>query len=124
MNSNPFSYTYSAGDTQQILAIRKKYLPAEETKLEQLRRLNRCVQNAGIIQALTAGILGSLIFGVGFCFAMKVLGNALWLGIVLMLLGTVVMLAAHPIHKKLFSRAKNQHAPRILELTAELTGIA
>ena len=40
MNGNAFSYTYSAPENQEVLSIRKKYLPREETKLEELKRLD------------------------------------------------------------------------------------
>ena len=33
---NGFSYTYSAPENQEVLNIRKKYLPQEESKLEEL----------------------------------------------------------------------------------------
>ena len=36
-----FEYTYSAKQQQEIENIRKKYLPKEEDKMEQLRRLDR-----------------------------------------------------------------------------------
>ena len=39
-NKNVFSYTYSASQNNEIKRIREKYLPKEETKLEQLHRLD------------------------------------------------------------------------------------
>ena len=36
-----FTYTYSAKQQEEIRNIRKKYLPREEDKMEQLRRLDR-----------------------------------------------------------------------------------
>ena len=121
-NENTFSYTYSAKENQEVLNIRKKYLPQEESKLEELKRLDSLVQASGIAEALGAGIGGCLIFGLGMCLAMEVIGHAIWLGILLGLVGTVGMLAAFPVYRKLFAKAKAKYAPRILELTAELTG--
>ena len=40
MDNNSFEYTYCAERQQEIEAIRKKYLPKEEDKMEQLRRLH------------------------------------------------------------------------------------
>ena len=48
MNENAFSYTYSAPINQEVLNIRKQYLPRPESKLEELKRLNNTVQTAGI----------------------------------------------------------------------------
>ena len=40
MENNSFQYTYSAPENQEVLMIREKYIPKEETKLEKLRRLD------------------------------------------------------------------------------------
>ena len=122
MNENTFQYTYSAPENQEVLNIRKKYLPREESKLDELKRLDGLVQNSGITESLIVGVGGSLIFGFGMCLSMEVIGNTVWLGILLGLIGTALMLAAYPVHRKFFTKAKEKHAPRILELTAELTG--
>ena len=121
-NENTFQYTYSAPENQEVLNIRKKYLPREETKMEELMRLDHQVQSSGVMEALCAGIGGALVFGLGMCLAMKVIGNAMWLGILIGLIGTAGMLIAYPVYRKIFAKAKNEHTPRILELTAELTG--
>lgn len=121
-NENSFQYTYSAPENQEVLKIRKKYLPREETKMEELMRLDHLVQNSGVMESLCTGIGGALVFGLGMCFAMKVIGNAMWLGMLLGLIGAVGMLAAYPVYRKVFEKTKSEYTPRILELTAELTG--
>ena len=121
-NENTFHYTYSAPENQEVLNIRKKYLPREETKLEELKRLDSLVQNSGIMESLILGVGGCLVFGLGLCLAMKVIGNAMWLGILLGLVGTVGMICAYPINRKVHNKVKAEYTPRILELTAELTG--
>lgn len=122
MDENTFQYTYSAKDNQEVLNIRKKYLPQEESKLEELKRLDHLVQTSGSIESLCAGIGGCMIFGLGMCLAMEVIGNIRWLGIALGLAGIVGMLAAFPVYQKHLAKAKAEYAPRILELAAELTG--
>ena len=122
MNVNTFSYTYSAQESQKVLRIRKKYLPQEEPKLEELKRLDRLVQNSGVIESLCAGIGGCLLFGLGLCLAMEVIGHMIWLGVVLGLIGIVGMLVAFPVYRKYFNKAKAQHTPHILELASELSG--
>ena len=117
-----FSYTYSTACNQEVLNIRKKYLPHEETKLEELKRLDHLVQNSGVTQSLCAGIGGCLIFGLGLCLAMEVIGQRIWLGVILGLVGAVGMLAAFPVYRRFFNKAKAQHTPRILELAAQLSG--
>ena len=122
MNENAFSYTYSAAENQEVLSIRKKYLPREETKLEELKRLDNLVQSSGVTESLCAGIGGCLIFGLGLCLAMEVIGQMIWLGVILGLIGTTGMLAAFPVYRRFFNKAKAQHTPRILELVAQLSG--
>lgn len=119
-----FSYTYSAPENQEVLSIRQKYLPREESKLEELKRLDNLVQLSGTAESLCVGVVGCLVFGLGLCLAMEVIGNVMWLGVVLGLLGMVGMAFAYPVQRKALARAKQKHGPRILELIAELTGEA
>lgn len=119
---NTFSYTYSAQENQEVLRIRKKYLPQQESKLEELKRLDNLVQNSGVTESLCAGIGGCLIFGLGLCLAMEIIGNIMWLGILLGLVGMAGMISAYPVHQKYFQKNKQKYTPRILQLTAELSG--
>ena len=121
MNENTFSYTYSAPENQEVLSIRKKYLPREETKLEELKRLDHLVQNSGVMEALIFGITGCLVFGVGMCFGLGVFGTTTWPTVIFGLIGTVGMIFAYPVNRKCYNKAKNMHLPRILELVAELS---
>ena len=40
-NEETFEYRYSAKQQEEIEAIRRKYLPKEEDKMEQLRQMHR-----------------------------------------------------------------------------------
>lgn len=115
-----FSYTYSAASHQEVLQIRQKYLPQTESKLEELKRLDGLVQSSGVTESLCAGIGGCMIFGLGLCLA-EVIGNMVWLGILLGLAGMAGMLVAFPVYRKVFNEAKMRYSPRILELAAELS---
>lgn len=121
-NENSFQYTYSALRNQEVLDIRKKYLPREESKMEELQRLDHLVQNSGTAESLITGTSGCLIFGYGMCLCMEVIGNSIWLGILLGLVGAVTMLFAYPVYRKSFQKCKEKYTPRILELSGELTG--
>ena len=122
---NTFRYTYSAKENKEVQEIRKKYLPPSESKMEELKRLDDIVQASGVMESLCAGIGGALVFGLGLCLAMQVIGSGILLrvvGIGLGILGVVGMLAAYPVYRKVFENTKEKYAPRILELAAELTG--
>lgn len=121
---NTFSYKYSAKENKEVQEIRKKYLPQSENKLDELKRLDEAVQNSGMLEALCAGIGGLLVFGLGMCFAMQVIGSGalmVALGVLLGIAGMVCMVAAYPIYRSVFSKTKAKYAPRILELTEELS---
>lgn len=75
-------------------------------------------------QGLTTGIIGCMIFGLGLYLAMRVIGSRMMFGILLGVCGVVVMVAAYPIYRSVFRKAKAQHTPRILELAAELSNEA
>ena len=120
-----FSYRYSAQESKEVQAIRKKYLPQSESKLEELKRLDRQVQSSGLIEGLSAGIGGLLVFGLGMCFSMQVLGNGIIfmiLGVLIGIIGAALMAVAYPVYRRTYKKAKEKYAPRILELSAELSG--
>ena len=122
---NTFSYQYSAKENAEVQAIRKKYLPRSESKLEELKRLDEAVQTSGMIESLCAGIGGLLIFGLGMCLAMQVIGSGLVMmvvGILIGIIGIVGMLIAYPVYRKVFAATKEKYAPRILQLAEELSG--
>lgn len=122
---NTFSYQYSAKENAEVQAIRKKYLPRSESKLEELKRLDEAVQTSGMVESLCAGIGGLLIFGLGMCLAMQVIGSGLVMmvvGILIGIIGIVGMLIAYPVYRKVFAATKEKYAPRILQLAEELSG--
>ena len=120
---NSFHYKYSAVENREIEEIRKKYLPAVESKIDELKRLDAQVEKAGVANALCIGIVGSLIFGLGLCFAMHVLGTGvltMLLGIMLGLAGILMMSMAYPVYRKTQQKMKEELTPRILALSNEL----
>ena len=124
MMENTFSYQYSAKENAEVKAIREKYLPKSESKLEELKRLDEAVQTSGMVESLCAGIGGLLIFGLGMCLAMQVIGSGLVMmivGILIGIIGIAGMFAAYPVYRKVFTATKEKYVPRILELTSELT---
>ena len=121
---NTFSYKYSAKENQEIEEIRKKDLPQSESKLDELKRLDGYVQNSGVLESLCVGISSSLIFGLGMCLTMQVIGNGTLmkvLGVLFGIVGIVGMLAAYPVYRSIFSKTKAKYTPKILELTEELS---
>jgi len=119
-NNETFTYSYSAKQQEEIKNIRKKYLPPEEDKMEQLRRLDASVTTPGMIASLAAGILGTLILGVGMCCCMVWSGVWFIPGIIIGVTGIVILALAYPLYVKLTERQRRKFAPEIIRLTEEL----
>ena len=119
-NKKGFSFTYSASQQQEVEAIREKYLPHPETAVQELLRLHRTVRTAGIAEALAVGVGGFLLFGIGFCLILQVIGSSIPLGIALCLLGAAGMLGAYPAYRTVSRRIQAQCTPRILELLQKI----
>ena len=89
-----FIYNYSAKENKEIQDIRSKYLPRKESKMEELKRLDYTVQNSGKVESLCAGIGGILVFGLGLCLTMQVIGSGVFSVVLGILLGIVGMMLA------------------------------
>ena len=124
MGNNTFSYNYSAVRNKEVESIRRKYMPHEESKLERLKKLDLRVQSAGMIESLCLGIIGALVFGLGLCFGLDIFAGGAWLTVLLMVLGTVIMIPAYPIYRKIASKTKSELTPEILRLSEEIMSYA
>ena len=125
MENNAFEYTYSAQRQKEVEAIRKKYLPKEEDRMEDLRRLHGIPTQKAKVRSLFWGILGALILGTGMSLTMTELGSALGefavvLGILVGLVGLVLVALAYPVYNRTLKKEREKIAPEILRLTDEL----
>ena len=120
MENKPFTYNYSAVRNKEVESIRRKYLPEEESKLETLKRLDYKVQSAGMIESLCIGIIGALVFGIGVCFFLDVFAGVVWLTALFMIIGTLLMIPAYPIYRRIAHRTKEKLTPEILRLSEEI----
>ena len=123
MEQDIFIYKYSAKENAEVQAIRKKYMPNEESKLDELKRLDALVQKSGVMESLCVGVGGAMLFGLGMCFSMQLITTGVGftvLGILLGLVGLVGMISAYPVYRNIFEKTKAKYVPRILELTSEL----
>ena len=124
-NNENFTFTYSAAQQKEVEAIRQKYIPREEDKMEQLRRLHAVPTQKAQAAALAVGVIGTLIMGTGMSLAMTELGAALGslamiLGIAVGLVGMVLVALAYPLYNRVLKKQRERIAPEILRLTDEL----
>ena len=124
-NKESFHFTYSAAQQQEVEDIRKKYLPKEEDKMEQLRKLHAVPTQKAQAASIAVGVVGALIMGTGMSFAMTDIGAALGslamvLGIVVGVVGMVLVGLAYPIYNRVLKKERQKIAPEILRLSDEL----
>ena len=101
--------------------IAKKYQEKPEalSKIELLRKLDESVTKTPSIVALSMGIIGTLIFGIGMC-CWLVWGDLLALGIVLGIVGAVICIVTPLLYKRMVAVKKEQLSPRIIQLSKEI----
>ena len=125
MENHSFEYTYSPQRQQEVEEIRKKYLPKEESKMEQLRRLHNIPTQKAQSASIAVGVIGALILGTGMSLCMTELAAALGhiamlLGIAVGLVGMVLVALAYPIYNRVLKEEREKIASEILRLSDEL----
>ncbi|MDE6059280.1 MAG: hypothetical protein K2G44_04485 [Clostridia bacterium] len=126
-NETKFDYTYSApteNERREIESIRKRYTPPQEneSKLEELRRLNNRVIRPPMIIGWIIGIFGTLIFGAGMTMVLE-WDIKIW-GIIVGIIGVAIAAVAYPIYKAVLKRNKRKYGQQIIDLSNDLLNIA
>ena len=125
MEKHSFEYTYSAQRQQEVEEIRKQYLPKEENKLAELRKLHAVPTQKAQAASLAFGVIGALILGTGMSLCMTDMGTALGrlamvIGIAVGLMGMVLVALAYPVYKRVLKKQREKIATEILRLSEEL----
>ena len=123
VNRESFEFTYSAKQQKEIEKIRNKYVSKEESKMEQLIRLDKQAERPGTIASITIGTIGTLLFGVGMCCVLvwKSSIEIFVAGIVIGIIGMMVAGFAYPIYKKVTKKEREKIAEQIITLSNELS---
>lgn len=119
-NNEAFEYTYSPAQQAEIKEIRDRYLPKEEDKMEQLRRLDRSATVKGTKQSIVVGTIGTLIMGTGMSCCMVWPETLLIPGIIIGIIGMAGVAAAYPLYLSITKKERERIAPEILRLSEEL----
>lgn len=119
-NEETFEYRYSAKQQEEIEAIRRKYLPKEEDKMEQLRQMDKRVSRKGTIISIIIGVIGCLLLGIGMCCTMEWAGRWFVPGIISGVIGIVMIALAYPLYERITKKERKKIAPLILKLADEL----
>ena len=113
-------------NTDRIYAesIAKEYAPKDNSKIVALRKLDRRAKLPATVFTYTWGIVSALIFGVGMCLAMQVIGSSIThmiLGIVVGIIGMIGCGVNYPIYTRLLDSGKKKYAFEIVELAKEIS---
>lgn len=119
-NEETFEYRYSAKQQEEIEAIRRKYLPKEVDKMEQLRQMDKRVSRKGTIISIIIGVIGCLLLGIGMCCTMEWAGRWFVPGIIIGVIGIVMIALAYPLYERITKKERKKIAPLILKLADEL----
>ena len=116
-----FEYTYSAKRQEEIDTIKKKYLPPEEDKMEQLRKLDASVTMRATVWSIIVGIIGALVFGAGMSASLVGDKSMFVPGIILGIVGLIIMGSAVSVYYYIVKMMREKIAPQMLALAEELS---
>lgn len=106
-------------------SIANEYAPKEASKVIALKKLDKKAKSGAHIFAVSFGIVMTLMFGVGMCLSMKVIGDGsismTIVGIVVGVIGIAGISANYQIYKNLLQRGKNKYAFEIMQLAKEIS---
>ena len=123
--NNRFEYKYSALSSEERLeieSIRRRYLKESsgEGRTQELKRLDFYVRSFPVAIAITVGVIGILLFGLGLTLVLEF--NETLLGIILGTVGVLVLAPANLIYNRLTAFQKKKYGQRILDISEELLG--
>ena len=120
-----FEYKYVAPtpkERREIESIKRRYAPEVKAAdpLARLKALDNKVAGTAQALALSVGVVGTLIFGLGLSMVLEF--NLLLWGIAVAVLGVAVLLSAYPTYSLFLARGKKKYGEEILRLTDALLG--
>ena len=104
-------------------AVANEYTKKDTSKVVALRKLDKKAKMPANIFAYSFGSAMALIFGIGMCLSMKVIGsgaNSLALGIIIGIIGIIGVSINYPIYKKILENNKAKYANDIIALAKEI----
>lgn len=106
--------------------IRSEYEDKEQTKLDQLKKLDNRVKMPSQIFAYSFGIAGLLVLGTGMCLALNVIGASLAnpvgmvLGVCVGVVGIAMVSLNYLFYKLILKKSKSKYGKQILDLSDEI----
>lgn len=114
-------------NTDKIYAeqLANEYAPKDTSKVVALRKLDKKAKMPATVFTYTLGIVSALVFGIGMCLGMKVIGSgstaSFVSGIIIGIIGMIGMGVNLPLYKKLLEKGKQKYAFEIIQLAKEIS---
>lgn len=111
---------------EEAQQIRSEYEAKQQTKLEQLKKLDNRVKMPSQIFAYSFGAAGSLVLGTGMCLALGTIGASLAspigmvLGACVGVVGIAMVSLNYLFYKLILKRSKNKYGKQILDLSDKI----
>lgn len=109
-----------------VQKIRTQYMEKEQTKLDELKALDKKVKTPVNVFSYVFGSISAIIMGSGMSFIMTDLGERLGMGdtmlpgVIIGVVGLVLAVMNYPLYKKLLASRKEKYAARIIALSDKL----
>lgn len=114
----------NAKEKQYVENIRLGYEEKKDTKIDELRALDRQTKRPAQVFAYIFGTLGSLVLGSGMCLAMpEVIEGYMPLGIAVGIVGIIMVSVNYPIYKAILASRKRKASSKIMKLSGEILGL-
>ena len=103
--------------------IRKRYLPQEESKLDELKELDRKVKRPVNVFAYIFGTISAIIMGSGMSFVMTDVGRTVSIsepmpyGIIIGIVGMFMAIVNYPMYKGILDSRKKKYGAEIIKLS-------
>lgn len=114
-------------NTDKIYAeqLANEYAPKDTSKVVALRKLDKKAKMPATVFIYTLGIVSALVFGIGMCLGMKVIGSgstaSFVSGIIIGIIGMIGMGVNLPLYRKLLEKGKQKYAFEIIQLAKEIS---
>lgn len=110
-------------EIKTIEKIRAQYTEKKETKLDELKKLDRKTKRPAQVFAYVFGSIGALVLGGGMCLAMpNVISGFMPLGIAVGVVGIGMVSANYFIYKAILNARRRNAAEEIIRLSNEISG--
>ena len=107
-------------ERERVKKICAEYAEKQPTDFDAICELDAMVKRPASIFAYSYGSAGSLVLGTGMCLAMKVIGSAVFPGIVIGGAGIAMVSSTYALYKKMLAKRRAKYKDDINELSKKI----